>query len=149
MPSSDYTILKIKDKTDSYYTYLKDIFDIPMRLIIVGRSMLSGKSTVILNLLLRDKFYKDHFEGENIYIVSDNKMDQKIRILKTEKEIPSDNFVNFSESNLEKIYDEVEERCIEDVNDGKKPVNSLIILDDVAFSGGLKEKVNGTLSRII
>ena len=148
MPSSDYTILKIKDKTDSYYTYLKDIFDIPMRLIIVGRSMLSGKSTVILNLLLRDKFYKDHFEGENIYIVSDNKMDQKIRILKTEKEIPSDNFVEFSESNLEKIYDEVEERCIEDVNDGKKPVNSLIILDDVAFSGGLKEKVNGTLARI-
>ena len=60
----DYSILKVKDKTDSYYTHLKDIFDIPFRIIIVGKSFLSGKSTVILNLLLRDSFYKDHFKGE-------------------------------------------------------------------------------------
>ena len=78
----DYTILKIKDKSDSYYTHLKDIFDIPFRLVIVGKSFLSGKSTLILNMLLRDKFYKDHFDGENIYIISNNKMDNKIRILK-------------------------------------------------------------------
>ena len=42
-------ILKIRDKTDSYYTKLKDIFDLPMRLVIVGKSQLSGKSTIILN----------------------------------------------------------------------------------------------------
>ena len=146
---SDYTILKIKDKSDSYYTHLKDIFDIPFRLIIVGKSFLSGKSTVILNLLLRDTFYKDHFKGDNIYIVSNNKMDMKMQILKEEKEVPSENFMEFSESNLEMIYEKIEEDAMEAVNDNKKPVNSLIVLDDCAFGGDLKSKTNGTLSRIM
>tara|TARA_R110002096_G_scaffold38637_1_gene106567 strand:- start:1828 stop:2550 length:723 start_codon:yes stop_codon:yes gene_type:complete len=145
----DYSILKVKDKTDSYYTHLKDIFDIPFRLIIVGKSFLSGKSTVILNLLLRDSFYKDHFKGENIYIISNNKMDAKMRILKSEKDIDPSHFMEFSEENLEMIYDEVEENALEHVSDGKKPPNSLIVLDDVAFTGALKEKINGTLSRIV
>lgn len=144
----DYSILKVKDNTDSYYTHLKDIFDIPFRLIIVGKSFLSGKSTVILNLLLRDNFYKDYFKGEDIYIISNNKMDNKMRILKEEKDIDADHFMEFSEENLEAIYEEVEEKCLEYVADGKKPPNSLIVIDDVAFTGGLKEKVNGTLSRI-
>ena len=144
----DYTILKIKDKSDSYYTHLKDIFDIPFRLVIVGKSFLSGKSTLILNMLLRDKFYKDHFDGENIYIISNNKMDNKIRILKQEKEIPNDNFMEFSEPNLERIYEKVEEDCLEAISENEKPVNALIILDDVAFSGDLRAKMNGTLSRI-
>ena len=146
---SDYTILKIKDKSDSYYTHLKDIFDIPFRLIIVGKSFLSGKSTVILNLLLRDTFYKDHFKGDNIYIVSNNKMDMKMQILKEEKEVPSENFMEFSESNLEMIYEKIEEDAMEAVNQNEKPVNSLIVLDDCAFGGDLKSKTNGTLSRIM
>ena len=48
MPKFD--ILRVKDKSDSYYTKMERIFDLPMRLIIVGKSQLSGKSTVILNL---------------------------------------------------------------------------------------------------
>ena len=146
---SDYTILKIKDKSDSYYTHLKDIFDIPFRLIIVGKSFLSGKSTVILNLLLRDTFYKDHFKGDNIFIVSNNKMDMKMQILKEEKDVPSENFMEFSESNLEMIYEKIEEDAMEAVNQNEKPVNSLIVLDDCAFGGDLKSKTNGTLSRIM
>jgi len=142
----DYSILKVKDKTDSYYTHLKDIFDIPYRLIVVGRSFLSGKSTVILNLLLRDNFYKDHFKGEDIYIISNNKMDNKMRILKTEKDIDSSHFMEFSEENLEMIYEEVEEKVLAAVADGKKPPNSIVIVDDCAQA--LKEKMNGTLSRI-
>lgn len=142
----DYSILKVKDKTDSYYTHFDDIFDLSFRLIIVGRSFLSGKSTVILNLLLRDNFYKDHFEGEDIYIVSNNKMDAKMRILKEEKDVPSDHFVEFTEPNLEAIYEEVEEKVLEAVADGKKPANSIVIVDDCAQA--LKEKLNGTLSRI-
>ena len=143
----DYSILKVKDKTDSYYTHLKDIFDIPFRLIIVGRSFLSGKSTVILNLLLRDNFYKDHFkDGEDIYIISNNKMDNKMRILKTEKDIDPSHFMEFSEENLEMIYEEVEEKVLAAVADGKKPPNSIVIVDDCAQA--LKEKMNGTLSRI-
>jgi len=145
----DYTILKIKDKSDSYYTKMSDIFDIPFRLIIVGKSFLSGKSTLILNLLLRDKFYKDHFDGNNIYIISNNKMDQKMRILKEEKEVPADNFMEFNEATLEMLYDKIEEDAMTAVSDNEKPVNSLIIFDDVAFGGDLKKKANGTLSRIM
>ena len=144
---SNYSILKVKDKTDSYYTK-RFPFDLSFRLIIVGKSFLSGKSTVILNLLLRDNFYKNSFDGENIYIVSNNKMDNKMKILKTEKEIPDANFMDFSEQNLEAIYDKVEDECMEAVADNKKPVNALIVLDDCAFGGGLKEKINGTLARI-
>ena len=145
----DFKILKVKDHSDSYYTKMQDIFDIPMRLIIVGRSFLSGKSTIILNLLLREKFYKDKFDGENIFIISNNKMDNKMKILKQEKDVPAANFMEFSESNLEMIYNKVEEACLESIDEGEKPVNSLIILDDVAFSGDLRAKMNGTLSRIM
>jgi len=144
----DFSILKVKDTSDSYYTKLDNIFDIPMRLIIVGKSFLSGKSTIILNLLLREKFYKDKFEGKNIYIISNNKMDNKMRILKQEKDVPADNFMEFSESNLEMIYEKVEEECMEAIDEGEKPVNSLIILDDCAFGGDLRAKMAGTLSRI-
>ena len=145
----DYSILRVNDHTDSYYTKKKDIFDLPFRVLIVGKSFLSGKSTVVLNLLLREKFFKNDFEGENIFIVSNNKLDNKMRILKTEKDVPDENFMNFSEGNLEAIYDEVEERALDRIQEGKKPMNSVVILDDVAFSGGLKEKMNGTLSRIM
>ena len=146
---NDYTILKVNDKTDSYYTQKKDIFDLPFRLLIIGKSFLSGKSTVILNLLLREKFFKNDFKGENIFIVSNNAMDNKMRILKTEKDVDSHNFMEFSEANLEAVYEEVEERALEAIGEGKKPPNSLIVIDDVAFSGGLKESERkGTLSRI-
>ena len=146
---SDYTILKVNDKTDSYYTKKKDIFDLPFRLLIIGKSFLSGKSTVILNLLLREKFFKNDFKGENIFIISNNAMDNKMRILKTEKDVDAHNFMEFSESNLEAVYEEVEERALEAIGEGKRPPNSLIVIDDVAFSGGLKESERkGTLSRI-
>lgn len=145
----DYSILKVNDHTDSYYTKKDDIFDLPFRLLIIGKSFLSGKSTVILNLLLREKFFKNDFEGDNIFIVSNNAMDNKMRILKKEKDVDAGNFMEFSEPNLEAIYEEVEERALEAINEGKRPPNSLVVLDDVAFSGGLKESERkGTLSRI-
>jgi len=145
----DYSILKVNDHTDSYYTKKADIIDLPFRILIVGKSFLSGKSTVILNLLLREKFYKNDFKGENIFIVSNNAMDNKMKILKEEKDVDAHNFMEFSESNLEAIYEEVEARAVDAMNEGKRPANSLIVIDDVAFSGGLKEKNNGTLSRIM
>ena len=107
---SDYTILKVNDKTDSYYTKKKDIFDLPFRLLIIGKSFLSGKSTVILNLLLREKFFKNDFKGENIFIISNNAMDNKMRILKTEKDVDAHNFMIFSEANLEAVYEESERK---------------------------------------
>jgi hypothetical protein len=72
-----------------------------------------------------------------------------MRILKTEKDVDAHNFMEFSEANLEAVYEEVEERALEAISEGKRPPNSLIVIDDVAFSGGLKESERkGTLSRI-
>ena len=143
---SDYTILKVKDKTDSYYTK-HPLFDLSFRLMIVGKSFLSGKSTLILNLLLRDKFYKNHFDGDNIYIISNNAMDNKMRILKQEKDVPADNFMEFNEGALEMLYDKIEEDALEAVSDNKIPVNSLIVFDDCAFDKSTK--FSTTLCRLM
>ena len=146
----DLSILKVVDKTDSYYTAVPNLFDLSFRLLIVGKSFLSGKSTVILNLLLRDRYYKKHFDGNDIYIVSNNlSMDNKMRILRTEKSVPDANVMEFTEQNLENIYTKVEEEAEDAVNDNEKPKNVVVILDDCAYSGDLKKSVNGTLSRML
>tara|TARA_R110002072_G_scaffold248381_1_gene407403 strand:- start:35 stop:760 length:726 start_codon:yes stop_codon:yes gene_type:complete len=142
-------ILKVRDVNDSYYTKLKDIFDIPMRLLIVGKSQLSGKTNLILNLLLRNEFYRDKYDGENIFIITNNKLDNKLKILRKEKDIPDENVMPFDEDDLEDLYDQLEEEFIDDVADKKKPSNKLIIFDDVAYSGGLKNKTAGVISKIV
>ena len=47
------------------------------------------------------------------------------------------------------IYEKVEEQAMEAVSENEKPVNALIILDDCAFGGDLRAKMNGTISRIM
>ena len=142
-------ILKVKDKNDSYYTKLKDIFDIPMRLLIVGKSQLSGKTNLILNLILRNEFYRNKFDGENIFIVTNNKLDNKLKILRKEKDIPDENVMPFDEDDLEDLYEQLEDEFLEDVEKKKKPSNKLIIFDDVAYSGSLKNKTAGVISKIV
>ena len=53
---ADRKILKVIDKSDTYYTPLDGIPDLPVRMAVIGKSQLSGKSTIILNLLLRPEF---------------------------------------------------------------------------------------------
>jgi len=142
-------ILKVKDKNDSYYTKLKDIFDIPMRLLIVGKSQLSGKTNLILNLLLRNEFYRNKYDGQNIFIVTNNKLDNKLKILRKEKDIPDENVMPFDEEDLEDLYEQLEDEFLQDVADKKKPSNKLICFDDVAYSGGLKNKTAGIISKIV
>ena len=142
-------ILKVRDATDSYYTKLDGIFDIPMRLLIVGKSQLSGKTNLILNLILRNEFYRNKFDGENIFIVTNNKLDNKLKILRKEKDIPDENVMAFDEEDLEDLYEQLEDEFMDDVNDKKKPSNKLIIFDDVAYSGGLKKKTAGVISKIV
>tara|TARA_E500000318_G_scaffold69897_1_gene64677 strand:+ start:19205 stop:19930 length:726 start_codon:yes stop_codon:yes gene_type:complete len=142
-------ILRVKDKSDTYYTKIDKIFDLPFRLLINGKSQLSGKTTIILNLLLRNAYYRDKFEGENIFIVSNNKLDNKLKILMEQKDIPKENFMKYDEDELEILYDQLEEEFLEEVNDKKKPSNRLIIFDDVAYSGSLKNKSVGMVSKIV
>jgi len=142
-------ILKVKDKNDSYYTKLDDIFDIPMRLLIVGKSQLSGKTNLILNLLLRNEFYRNKYDGQNIFLVTNNKLDNKLKILRKEKDIGDENVMEFDEEDLEDLYEQLEDEFLQDVADKKKPSNKLIIFDDVAYSGGLKNKTAGIISKIV
>lgn len=141
-------ILKVIDKSDSYYTPMDGIPDLPVRMVVVGKSQLSGKSTIILNMLLRPEFYGGKFEPEDIYLVSNNKLDNKLRILADQLEVPGSNIMRFSEDRLQSVYDHIEDMAQEAVEEGTIPVRSLVVVDDVAFSGDLKSKINGVMSQL-
>ncbi len=141
-------ILRVKDSADKF---LKKhfLFDIPFRILINGKSQLSGKTTIILGLLLDPNFkYHDKFEGENIYIVSDNKLDQKLKLLMEYKEIPEKNYMKYDEDTLINLYDELEEQHIEEMGEGKVS-NKLILFDDCGYSGNLRNKSAGIISKLI
>ena len=153
------SILPVRDPHTSMRVSKTDLFDLPMRLIIVGKSQLSGKSTLISNLLLRpwsdeDKgglqFYKNDFEGENIYIVCPSfDLDAKMHMIQKGLDIPETNiYREYNESELESWYDRIEEEFKKDVADGKKPKHTLLVLDDCAFSGSLKANNFGVLTKI-
>tara|TARA_B110000285_G_scaffold19624_1_gene19060 strand:+ start:171 stop:887 length:717 start_codon:yes stop_codon:yes gene_type:complete len=141
-------ILKVNDPSDSFHQPMP-VFDIPFKLLINGKSQLSGKTTIILNLLLQPEFgYDKKFKGDNIYIVSNNKLDMKLKILSEYKEIPEDNIMEFDEGNLMNLYDELEEKFLEEKRENDIQ-NRIIIFDDCGYSGSLKNKQSGVISKLI
>jgi len=134
-----FRILKVRDKMDGFHTSIDRLFDLPFRLLINGKSQLSGKTTIILNLLLNEDFgYHKMFKGENIYIISNNKLDNKLKILMDKLEIPEENSFPYNEEMLSMLYDNIEDEFQDAISEDEKPENSLIIIDDVAYSGDLK-----------
>lgn len=141
-----FEILKVKDPSDKNHIKIPILADLPFKLAIVGKSQVSlGKTTIILNLFLRDKYYKKYFDGINIYIISNNAVDKKLKILMEELEIPESNFMEYDEDRLDALYDVLEEEHIEE----KKKLQKLIIFDDVAYSNGLKGSQTGVISKIV
>ena len=141
-----YEMLKVKDPSDKNHIKVPILADLPFKLAIVGKSQVSlGKTTIILNLLLRKKYYRDYFKGENIYIISNNNVDKKLSILMEELDLPESNFMAFDEDVLEALYDNLEEEHEEE----KKKKQKLIIFDDVAYSNGLKGSQTGIISKIV
>ena len=104
-------IYKVKDKSDSYNQDHGILFSTPTRLIISGKSQLSGKTSLITNMLARESFYLNTFKGENIYIFSPSvSTDEKLKKIINIKEIPSTNIIEgFDEEILEEIYKNIEE----------------------------------------
>ena len=146
----NYKILKVRDKNDSYYTPIERLFDLPFRLLINGKSQLSGKTTIVLNLLLNPVFgYDKLFDGDDIYIVSNNKLDNKLALMADKLDIPEDNRFEYDEDYLEILYDDMEESFMEETMEGGKPQNRLIIYDDCGYSGSLKNKQSGIISKMI
>jgi hypothetical protein len=143
-------IYKVKDKAETYYTKKDIIFDLPFRLLIVGKSQLSGKSNIVINLLLRDEFYNKDFDGEDIYIVSPSmSTDAKLKKLIEVKEIPEENlFHTYDEDVLDEFYKIQQEEYEEAVANGEKPKNKLILFDDMSYNGDLKSKTHGVVNRI-
>lgn len=151
-------IIAMSDKHINFRVNKGDLPDLPMRTIICGKSQLSGKTTAAGNMVLRpfDKtdlgglgFYKDDFDGENIYIVSESlHLDDKLQSIIAGKEIPDVNQLShFNEDQLTTIYESIEKNFNEAIAEGRKPKHSLWILDDIGFTGALKEKVNGILAK--
>ena len=144
--SKAYKILKVRDKSDSYYTPVERLFDVPFRVLINGKSQLSGKTTIILNLLLNPVFgYDKMFDGSDIYIVSNNKLDNKLAIMADKLDIPDDNRVEFDEDFLEVLYDDIEDEFQESIMEGEKPRNKLVIFDDCGYSGSLRSYNKGNI----
>ena len=110
---------------------------------------MSGKTTIVLNLLMNPQFgYDKLFLGENIYIVTDNALDQKLKLLQSYKSIPDANVMSYDESTLDALYDHLEELFMEE-RDDKNIQNRVIIFDDVGYSGNLKNKSFGIISKLV
>jgi hypothetical protein len=143
-------IYKVIDKADSYYTKKDLIFDLPLRIGIIGASQRSGKSSIIVNLVCRDEFYNKDFKGENIYIISPSiENDLKLKKMIEVKDIPDHNlFTEYDEGVLEELYNMLAEDYKNSVESGEVPTNKLIIFDDMSYSGALKNKTHGIISKL-
>jgi len=135
-------ILKLRDKTDNFTKSKDKTFDMPFRLLIVGKTGM-GKTNILANMLLNDDkdFYrKDFLYPENIFIFSNSlEGDEKLRIIVKELEIPKENlYSNYDEEVVEVIYDLMKDNYNEAIREKERPKMSLFIFDDVSFDGSMK-----------
>lgn len=142
-----YEIFPMKDTTESFKKRKDEyLFNMPFKLGIIGKSELAGKTTLLANLLLL--YYKGDFEPEDIYIISPSALsDNKWKLIIKVLEVPASNiFTSFNEDKLMTLYDVIKENYDEALKDKKKPKHSLIIFDDVGYSGDLKSSQSGIIS---
>ena len=151
-------VLAMKDDASKIRVKKRSTFDLPMRLLVVGKSAYSGKTNLTGNILMRpfdqedesgSQFYKNDFEGYNIYVVSPSTLvDHKWRSIIKGKDIPESNIYNrYDEEELERLYDKLENDYYEELGEGEIPKPKLVIFDDVSFNGDFKSKVNGIMSK--
>ena len=129
-------ILKMIDKGDSYTTQKEDIFNLPMRILAIGKTGAGKSSSCLGNFLLRPSFYKNDFKPENIFIFSGSlEGDLKLKTIINQLEIPEENlFDNFDEEIGHEIYDTLVENFNEKVENDEIPNNSLFVFDDLGFT---------------
>lgn len=149
--------LKMVDKAEGYRVEKENMFDLPMRVLIIGKSQLSGKTNLLGNLILRPygnsdilgkECYAKDFEGRNIYIVCPStNLDTKWNNIIKGKGIPEGNiYRTFDEESMNNLYKILENDFMEAKDSGRKPEHKLVLMDDISFSGDLKSKQHGALS---
>ena len=135
-------IRRMKDKGERHYTDKGDLFNLPCKLLCIGRSQLSGKTNFICSILLDDdpRLYGDDFKGENIYLFSPSATtDHKLKVLVHNKEIPKGNiFKDMDENIIEALYDNIEEEYLECDRENERAPNVLFIFDDMSFGNKTK-----------
>lgn len=135
-------IKRMKDRGERHYTDKNDLFNLPMKLLVIGRSQLSGKTNFICSILLDDdpRLYGDDFDGENIYLFSPSATtDHKLKVLIHNKDIPKSNiFSDVDENVIEALYDNIQEEYLEHEREHTRAPNVLFIFDDMSFGGKTK-----------
>ena len=148
--STPIKILRCKDGKESHYKKKGNVFDLPMRVLCVGKSQFSGKSSFLLNMLCQDdkRLYKDDFD--EIYIFSGSlKSDTKIKNIINVHSVPPENCHDgYDEDMLEAIFDLTEEEYNDSISEKSSPKHVCVILDDISFSGSLKKKSSGIINKI-
>lgn len=141
----------IKDKTEDYKEPA-DPWSLPLRLLICGKSDLSGKTNLVSNLICFPHFYANHFKPENTYLISGTAYsDNKWRMIIDEiRKIPRDNiYTDVDEDELQALLEKLKQKYLRELTkENPNPDHSLIIFDDVGFSGKLKGKKFGVVTEI-
>lgn len=123
-------IHRVKDSYDKHIlSQHNELWQIPFRLLIVGASLVSGKTNLLINLLTREEFYYGYWLPQNIYIISESLQTPKYKLLIDFLDIPHKNLYDkYNEVKLKDLYAKLQEEFL------AKKEHSLIIFDDVLYS---------------
>jgi len=150
MSDSKIKIHKVRDSNEKHITKKGDMIDLSMRLIITGKSFLSGKTNFLCNILLQNdpRMYRNNFQ--KIYIFSSTAhTDAKMQMIIEELEIPDDQvFTEYDEEIVDTLYELNKEEYNEAVRDKEKPNNILYIFDDLSYGNNLKKSQTGAIEKL-
>ena len=133
-------VLKAKDICDSHVVEKGLLPSIPYRFILCGRSG-SGKSSLLSCMVALPSWYGDDFKGDNIYIWSGSKGDNKINNLVDFKEIPKSNLRHeWHDGEVSVLYEDLLDDWREKTDKKEKPNNILFIIDDMFFSNKFRSE---------
>jgi len=142
------TLQRIKDKGDKNTTDKGLLFNLSMRLIIVGKTG-AGKTDFLTGILTSDDFYNKDFVGRNIYLFSPMINDYKLEYLVAKKKIPDLNiYTEFDNEFLRLLYEKLTEEYETEMILSRRATNKLIVLDDLSFDGSLRRGLYNMVQKI-